>query len=55
MSKDYRKENDDRLAKKVARKANKKNVRRETKMHLENIKYDLDSDSVYDMMDNMED
>ena len=33
MSKDYRNENDDRLAKKVSKKADKKNHRRETKMH----------------------
>lgn len=56
MSKDYRNENEDnRLAKKVTKKANKKNTRRETNMHLDNFKYDIDSDRVYDIMDDMED
>jgi hypothetical protein len=56
MSKDYRNENEDnRLAKKVTKKANKKNSRRETKMNLESFKYDLDSDRAYDIIDDMED
>lgn len=57
MSKDYRNEDDKdhRLARKVSKKANKKNVRRETKMHLENFKYDIDSDRIYDIIDDMED
>mgnify|MGYP003333219325 CR=1 FL=1 len=46
---------DHSLARKVSKKANKKNTRRETKIHLENFKYSLDSDEVYDIMDDMED
>jgi hypothetical protein len=55
MSKDYRRDNEDNLGKKVSKKADKKNTRRETKMQLDSFKYNIGSDEMYDMIDEMED
>ena len=50
-----RKDNDDNLGKKVSKNANKKNTRRETKVQLDSFKYNIGSDEMYDMIDEMED
>lgn len=55
MSDSTRNDNDDYRLENKIRKKTKRNSRRETKMHLEDFKYDLDSDRMYDIMDEMED
>ena len=55
MSDSIKNDNDDYRFEKKVKKNIKKTSRRETKMHLEDFKYDLDSDRMYDIMDDMED